>query len=164
MATVLAVRIPSLSASQLFAAVRRHLEKLKNPNFYIQVDLMCGEGMNILPHVSAGKVKAYAVLSKARWFAAPEIPTAEEAGFPGLTLSFWSGLWVPKGTPQVAVGRLGTAVREALADPNVRQRLTNTGNEIPTLQQQTPQALSTHHKAEIDKWWPIIKAANIKPE
>jgi tripartite-type tricarboxylate transporter receptor subunit TctC len=129
-----------------------------------QVDLMCGEGMNILPHMIAGKVKAYAVLSKARWFAAPEIPTAEEAGFPGLTISFWSGLWVPKGTPQFAVGRPGTAVREALADPNVRQRLTNTGNEIPTLQEQTPQALSAHHKAEIDKWWPIIKAANIKPE
>jgi tripartite-type tricarboxylate transporter receptor subunit TctC len=128
------------------------------------VELMCGEGMNILPHVRSGNVKAYAVMSKTRWFASPDIPTAEESGVTGMTISFWSGLWVPKGTPKDTIDRLGAAVREALADPSVRQKLTDFGNELPPPERQTPTALYAHHKAEIEKWWPIIKAANIKPD
>jgi tripartite-type tricarboxylate transporter receptor subunit TctC len=103
-------------------------------------------------------------MSKTRWFAAPDVPTITEAGGPALHISFWHAFWVPKGTPKEAVARLNSAVVTALADPNVRKRMTEQGIEIPTRDQQTPQALAAHHKAEIDKWWPIIKAANIKAD
>jgi tripartite-type tricarboxylate transporter receptor subunit TctC len=129
-----------------------------------QIDLACLEASNVLPHVRAGKIKAYAVLSKSRWRAAPDIPTVEEAGAPGLYMPFWFGLWAPKGTPNDIIAKLNAAVVDALADPSMRQRLTDLGHEIPPREEQTPEALGTFHKAEIEKWWPIIKAAGIKAE
>jgi tripartite-type tricarboxylate transporter receptor subunit TctC len=102
-------------------------------------------------------------MSKARWPAALEVPTMDEVGAPGMYISFWNGLWVPKGTPRDVIAKLNGAVVEALADPAVRQRLTELGQVIATREEQTPEALAAFHKAEIEKWFPIIKAANIKP-
>ena len=96
--------------------------------------------------------------------AAPEIPTVDEAGLPGLPPVSWYALWAPKGTPRDVIAKLNAAVVEALADPAVRQRLADIGQEIPAREQQTPEALGAFQKAEIEKWWPIIKAANIKGE
>ncbi len=117
-----------------------------------------------LPHVRSGKVRAYAVTAPTRSPAAPEIPTFDEAGVPKLHVSIWFGLWAPKGTPKEIIDRLNSAVREALADQGVRKRLSDLGHNIPSPAQQTPEALAAYQKAEIDKWWPIIKAANIKAE
>jgi tripartite-type tricarboxylate transporter receptor subunit TctC len=129
-----------------------------------QIDLMIDQAANSLPQVRAGTVKAYAVTDKTRLAAAPEIPTVDEAGVPGLHISIWHALWLPKGTPADIVGKLNAAVVDTLADAGVRQRLAELGQDIPTREQQTPQALLAHHKAEIEKWWPVIKAANIKGE
>jgi tripartite-type tricarboxylate transporter receptor subunit TctC len=125
------------------------------------VDLLFTDATNVLPYVRGGQIKAYGVTTKRRWAAAPDIPTIDEFGVP-LYFSLWRGLWLPKGTPQDVIARLNAAVVDALVDPAVRQQLAD--QEIPPPGQQTPQALAAHHKAEIEKWWPIIKAANIKPE
>ena len=92
------------------------------------------------------------------------MPTIDEAGVPGLYASFWHGLWVPKETPKEPITRLNSAVQAALADATVRQRFADQGQDIPAREQQTPQALAAQQKAEIEKWWPILKAANIKAE
>ncbi len=128
------------------------------------VDLMFNEATGALSYVLNRQIRPYAVLAKTRWFAAPDIPTSEELGVPGINISFWHGLWVPKGTPQEIVVKLNAAVAIALADPTVRKRLTDIGQEIFPPDKQTPEALHAFHKAEIDKWWPIIKAAGIKAE
>lgn len=118
----------------------------------------------VLPQVSAEKIRAYAVAAKTRLPQAPGIPTVDEAGVPGLHMSVWSGLWAPKGTPKDVVAKLNSAVREALADPAVRQRLAEMGQEIFPPDQQTPQALAALQKAEIERWSPIIKEAGVKAE
>ena len=112
----------------------------------------------------AGAIKAYAVATDHRIEAAPDIPTVGEAGLPGFDFSFWQGLWVPKGTPKAIVDSLDAAVRSALADPTVQARLHDLGQTIPPPAQQTPEALGTYHKAETEKWWPIVKAAKIHAE
>jgi tripartite-type tricarboxylate transporter receptor subunit TctC len=129
-----------------------------------QVDLMIDQAANSLPQVRAGTIKAYAVTDKIRLPAAPDIPTVDEAGVPGLHIAIWHGLWTPKATPKDIIAKLNVAVVETLADAGVRQRLAQLGQEIPGREQQTPQALFAYHQAEIEKWWPIIKAANIKGE
>jgi tripartite-type tricarboxylate transporter receptor subunit TctC len=129
-----------------------------------QIDVACVEGSNVLAHLKGGKIKPYAVLSKERWSAAPDVPTIDEAGAAGFTMTFWHGLWVPKGTPQDAIAKLDAAVVDALADPATRTRLTQIGQDIVPREQQTPEALAAHQKAEIEKWWPIIRAAGIKAE
>ena len=129
-----------------------------------QIDLFCPEAGQTLSQYRAGSIKAYAVLTQKRWFAAPDVPMIDEAGVPGLHFPFWHGLWAPKGTPKDIVAKLNAAVVDALADPAVRQRLTELGHEIAPREQQSPAALAAYHKAEIEKWWPIIKAANIKAE
>lgn len=128
-----------------------------------QVELTCLEASATRPHVQAGKLRAYAVLSKTRWPGAPDVPTIDEAGVPGLYLPFWHGLWAPKGTPAPVIAKLNTAVVETLADPAIQKRLTQLGVEIVPRDQQTPQAHRAFLKTEIDKWRPIIAAANIKP-
>jgi len=129
-----------------------------------QIDFLFDHLAHSLPHVRAGKIRAYAVTAATRSPSAPDIPTFDEAGVPGLHVLIWYGLWAPKGTPKDIIARLNAAVREALADPGVRQRLSDLGQVIPPREQQTPEALAAHHKAEIDKWWPLIRAAGIKVE
>ena len=129
-----------------------------------QIDLMIEPSSNFLEQVRAGALKAYAIAAKARLAAAPDIPTVDEAGLPGLYASLWYGLWVPKDTPKDVIGRLNAAVTEALEAQPVRTRLAELGPEIPPRAQQTPEALGVLQKAEIERWWPIIKAANIKGE
>jgi len=129
-----------------------------------QIDLSCLEAASSMPQVRAGKMKAFAVMSKQRWFGAPEIPTADEAGAAGVNMPFWHGLWAPKGTPREVVAKLNAAVVEAFADPAVRAQFAKIGHEIPPREELTPQALHAYHKAEAEKWWPIIKDANVKVE
>ncbi len=129
-----------------------------------QIDLSCLDATSTLPNAQAGRFKAFAVMSETRWEKSPETPTMVESGVPGLTITFWHGLWTTKGTPKAVVDRLDAAVNAALADPDVRKRLEVIGQAIATPEQATPAALAAYHKAEIDKWWPIIRAANIKVE
>lgn len=129
-----------------------------------QIDFFCAEASQTLSFLRSGAIKAFAVMSKERWSAAPDVPTMDEVGIAGMYISFWNGLWVPKGTPKEIVDKLNGAVVDTLADPTVRQRLTELGHVIATREEQTPEALAAFHKAEIEKWWPIIKAANIKPQ
>jgi tripartite-type tricarboxylate transporter receptor subunit TctC len=129
-----------------------------------QLDMMITGPSIVLPHVRAGAMKAYAVTADTRLAGAPDIPTADEAGLPGFHTAVWHGLWVPRGTPNDAIAKLKGAVHEALADPAVRQRLAGLALTIPPREQQEPDALAAHHKAEIEKWWPVIKAANIRAE
>jgi tripartite-type tricarboxylate transporter receptor subunit TctC len=129
-----------------------------------QIDMIVDQASNALAQVQAGTIRAYAITDAKRLAVAPDIPTADEAGLPGFQISLWSALWVPKGTPKDIIAKLNAAVMGALADPAVRQRLADVGLEIPPREQQTPQALGAYQKAEIEKWWPIIKAANVKPE
>ncbi len=129
-----------------------------------QIDLTFGQAANYLAHVRGGRLKAFAVLAKERWWAAPDVPTMDEAGVPGFYSSFWHGLWVPKGTPKDVVAKLHAVVVEALADPTLRKRFSEIGQEIWPREKQTPEALAALQKAEIERWWPIIKDANIKAE
>ncbi len=127
-----------------------------------QIDMMCAEASQTLNYVRGGKMKAFAVMAKTRWPSLPDVPTTDEIGAPGMYISFWHGLWAPRGTPADVIAKLNAAVVDALADPMVRKRLTDLGQVIATREEQTPEALAAHQKAEIEKWWPIIKAANIK--
>jgi len=129
-----------------------------------QIDMMIDLAASSTPQVRAGTVKAYAITAKSRSAAAPDVPTVDEAGLPGFHVLSWHAIWVPKTTPKNVIAKLNAAVVETLADPAVRKRLADVGQEIFPREQQTPEALGTFHKAEIEKWWPIIKAANIKPE
>jgi tripartite-type tricarboxylate transporter receptor subunit TctC len=129
-----------------------------------QIDCMIDTPTNSLPQVRGGTIKAYAVTAESRLASAPDIPTVDEAGLAGFHFSFWQALWAPKGTPAPVIDKLNAAVAASLADPAIRQRFAEQGQEVPAVAQQTPQALAAYHKAEIEKWWPIVKGANIKAE
>jgi tripartite-type tricarboxylate transporter receptor subunit TctC len=129
-----------------------------------QIDLIIDDPTNSLPHVRSGKIKAFAVTAPRRLAAAPDIPTVDEAGLPGFYFSRWHALWAPRGTPPEVVAKLNAAVVAALADPALRAKLADLGQDIFAREQQTPEALATLHKAEIDKWWPILRAAGIRSE
>ena len=126
-----------------------------------QVDLLVVQGAVALPQVRAGKIKALANLSPQRSASMPDIPTADETGVPGLYMSGWFGFFAPKGTPKEVIGKLNAATVEALADPAVQKRFMELGLDVAPREQQTPEGLAAFQKAEIDKWWPIIKAAGI---
>jgi len=129
-----------------------------------QVDMMIDVPTSSLPHVRSGGIKAYAAMSKSRIASAPDIPTVDEVGLPGFYASVWYALWAPRRTPMDIIGKLNAAAVNALADPTVRARLADIGQEIVPREQQTPEALGALQRAEIEKWWPIIKAAKINGE
>jgi tripartite-type tricarboxylate transporter receptor subunit TctC len=129
-----------------------------------QVDLMLDQAANALGPVRAGTVKAYAVMSKARWQALPDVPSIDESGTPGLYVAYWHAMWAPKGTPKPVIDRLNAAVMRALADPVVSKRLSDVGHDVFPRDQQSPAALAAYHKVEIDKWWPIVRASGLKAQ
>ncbi len=129
-----------------------------------QIDFIVDQASNSLQHVRDGKIRAYAVTASARLPSAPDIPTVAEAGLPSLDISVWYGLWAPKGTPKEIIAKLNAAAVQALSEPTVRQRFAELGLDVPPRDRLTPEALAAYQKAEIEKWWPVIKDANIKTE
>jgi tripartite-type tricarboxylate transporter receptor subunit TctC len=129
-----------------------------------QIDLIVDQTSNSISQVRAGNIRAYAVTSDKRLESAPDVPTTDEAGLPGFHMTLWSGLWVPKGTPKEIVTKLNAAAVDALTDPAVRKQLENLGLQMPPKDQLAPEALGAWQKAEIAKWWPVLKAANVKVE
>jgi tripartite-type tricarboxylate transporter receptor subunit TctC len=129
-----------------------------------QVDLMIAQAAVMMPQVRAGTIKALVNLSPQRSASIPDIPTSDEAGVPGLYISGWFGLFAPKGTSSEIIAKLNSAMVQALAEPMVQKRFTELGLDIPSRAQQTPEELAAFHKAEVEKWWPIIQAAAIKGE
>src|ERR1700682_5606710 len=127
-----------------------------------QIDIIVDQTSNSISQVRAGTIRAYAVTADKRVESASDIPTVDEAGLPGFHMTLWSGLWVPKGTPNEIVAKLNAAAVEALNDPAVRKQLENLGLQMTPLDQLSPEALGSWQKAEIAKWWPMIKAANVK--
>ena len=129
-----------------------------------QIDLIVDQTSNSIAQVRAGNIRAYAVTADKRLEQAPDVPTTDEAGLPGFHMTLWSGLWVPKDTPKDIVAKLNASAVDALNDPAVRGQLENLGLQMPPADQLSPEALGSWQKAEIAKWWPMIKAANVKVE
>jgi tripartite-type tricarboxylate transporter receptor subunit TctC len=129
-----------------------------------QIDIMIDQASNVLPQLRGGTIKAFAVTAKERLPSAPDVPTVDEAGLPGLYVSVWHGLWAPKGTPAEIIAKLNGAVVKSLGEPGTKEKLAALGQDIPPPDQLTPQALGAFQKAEIEKWWPIVKDAGIKAE
>lgn len=127
-----------------------------------QIDVILDQTSNSINQVRAGSIRAYAVTDSKRVESAPDIPTTDEAGLPGFHMTLWSGLWVPKGTPKDIVTRLNAAVAEALNDPAVQKKFADLGLQMPASDARSPEALGSLQKSEIAKWWPMIKAANVK--
>ena len=129
-----------------------------------QIDLMVDQTSNSIAQVRAGTIRAYAVTDDKRVASAPDIPTTDEAGLSGFHMTLWSGLWVPKGTPKAIIAKLNAAAVDAMNDPEVQKKFENLGLEMPPKDQLAPDALGAFQKAEIAKWWPMIKAADVKVE
>jgi tripartite-type tricarboxylate transporter receptor subunit TctC len=127
-----------------------------------QIDIIVDQTSNSINQIRAGNIRAYAVTDSKRVDQAPDIPTVDEVGLPNFHMTLWSGLWVPKGTPKEIIEKLNKAVLEALADPQVMKQLENLGLQMPPADKSTPEALGDWQKAEIAKWWPVIKAAHVK--
>jgi tripartite-type tricarboxylate transporter receptor subunit TctC len=129
-----------------------------------QIDIMCTATGSFLPAIRSGQIRAYAIAAKSRAASAPDIPTVDEAGLPGLYVSVWNAIWAPKGTPQPVIEKLNAAAVQAMADPDFKQRISDLALEMPPSDQLTPAALTALQKSEIEKWWPIVKAAGIKAQ
>jgi tripartite-type tricarboxylate transporter receptor subunit TctC len=129
-----------------------------------RIQFMFDQAANSLPQVHGGAIKAFAVTARDRLASAPDIPTVDEAGLPGLYVSVWHALWVPAGTAKDVIGKLNAAAVKTMADATVQMRFHELGQDVPPFDEQTPEALAAFQKAEIAKWWPLIKAAKIRPE
>ncbi|HLH95178.1 MAG TPA: tripartite tricarboxylate transporter substrate-binding protein [Xanthobacteraceae bacterium] len=129
-----------------------------------QIDLAFDQVQSSLPQIREGRIKPFAVTAPERLAVLPDVPTVNEAGLPSLDILLWYGLWVPAGTPPEVIGKLNAAARDAMGDPATRQRLAEMDMQVPPADQQTPQALGALQQAEIKKWWPVMKAAGLKPE
>src|SRR4029077_3626701 len=129
-----------------------------------QIDIVISDQVTSLPQIHAGNIKAFAFTSRSRVAAAPDVPKTAEAGLPDFTCSVWNAIWAPKSTPKTIITKLNAAVTDVLADLATRQQLASLCPQVASRDQQTPQALAAFHQAEIEKWWPIIEAANIKGE
>jgi tripartite-type tricarboxylate transporter receptor subunit TctC len=129
-----------------------------------QINFMCTATGSFLPLVRNGQIRAYAITAKQRMESAPEIPTVDEAGLPSLYASVWNALWAPKNTPKDIIAKLNAAVAQAMAEPTIRNRIVEIGLDMPAPDQRTPDALRALQKADIEKWWPIIKDAGLKAE
>ena len=127
-----------------------------------QVDYMCDQIVNAVPHVQAGTIKAYAIATAERNPALPDVPTTKEAGLPDYQVSAWNAMFAPKGTPKPILDKLTDALNKALDDPAVRKRLLDLGSDIPKADGRGQAALAAHVKAEVDRWTPIIKAAGVE--
>jgi tripartite-type tricarboxylate transporter receptor subunit TctC len=128
------------------------------------IDLSIDQAISALPYIRQGQLRAFAVADSKRLASAPDIPTVDEAGAPGVYVISWFGMWMPKGTPHDVIAKFSAAAMEALADPAVKEKLAGLGQDVPPPEMQTPEALGKFYQAEIDKWWPIIKSAGIKNE
>jgi len=128
------------------------------------IDMMIDQSTTSLPQIREGAIKAFAVTSSSRLGSAPAIPTTDEADLPNFRIAVWHGLWVPKGTSPAIINTLSAAAREALSDSGVSDRLSALGQTLPAPEQISPTGLAIVQSAEIGKWWPILKAANVKPE
>ena len=129
-----------------------------------QIDFMIEPASNFKSLIGTGSIRPYAVTGRTRLPSSPDIPTADEAGLPGFVASLWYGLWVPKGTPREIVEKLNTTIRQVLADPSVERRFADLGIQISPRDQQSPEALRAFQKAEMERWWPIIKASNLRAQ
>jgi tripartite-type tricarboxylate transporter receptor subunit TctC len=161
---ILAVAFENMTGARLQIVPYRGVAPALQDLVAGRLDLQFAEVAGMLPHLRGGKLKAYAVLSDHRSPAAPEVPTIEEAGGPGLHVTTWRGVWAPKGTPADVVAKLNRAVAAALSDPDLQRRAADLGQEIVPGDQQTPQALATHHQAEMKKWRPMVQAAIARPD
>ena len=161
-ATVSAVHFQNVTSTKFTLVPYRGAAPAVQDLIGERIDLMFDQLSNSLPHVRSGTIKAYAVAASTRSPSAPDIPTTDEAGLPGFYGSLWQGLWAPKGTPQPVIAKVSAAVMAALADPAIKQRLAALGQEVLPADQQTPAALGAFQRAEVAKWYPIIKAANLK--
>jgi tripartite-type tricarboxylate transporter receptor subunit TctC len=129
-----------------------------------QIDFMIEPASNFKSLIGTGSIKPYAVTGQTRLSSSPDIPTADEAGLPGFVASLWYGLWVPKDTPKEIVEKLNATLRQVLADPTVERRFADLGIQISPRDQQSPEALRAFQKTEMQRWWPIIKASNLRAE
>jgi tripartite-type tricarboxylate transporter receptor subunit TctC len=129
-----------------------------------QIEVMVDQTSNSINQVRAGTIRAYAVTAEKRLESAPDIPTTDEAGLPGFHMQLWSGFWLPKGTPRDIVMKINAAAVAAMNDPAVRKKFFDLGLEMPAANRLTPETLGAFQKAEIEKWWPMLKAANVKAE
>jgi len=127
-----------------------------------RVDLMFDMAANAFNQLRSGGIKGYAVMAKSRWHGLPDVPSVDELGMPGLHVAYWHAIWAPKGTPKPIVAKLNAAIQHALADENARKRFAQLGQDIMPKDQQTPEALAAYHKAETEKWWPIVRAMGLK--
>jgi tripartite-type tricarboxylate transporter receptor subunit TctC len=129
-----------------------------------QIDFMIEPASNFRSLIGTGSIKPYAITGRTRLSSSPDIPTADEAGLSGFVASLWYGLWVPKNTPKGIIDKLNATLRQVLADPSVQRRFDDLGIQISPPDQQSPEALRAFQKAEMERWWPIIKASNIRAD
>jgi tripartite-type tricarboxylate transporter receptor subunit TctC len=161
---LLAIQVANLAGSTMNYVPYRGSGPAMTDLIAGQIDLMVDQVQTSSGQIRGGTIKAYAIAAPARTSSAPDVPTVDEAGAPGLHMSLWYGFWAPAGTPAPIIAKLNAAVQDALADPATRDRLTGLGMEIPSRDRQTPEALVAQQKADIEKWWPIIKAAGIRQQ